>query len=485
MKRFKQIVKRTLQILSLILIDILAYYASMFLAIFARNKIAPLILPHIPTFQFTFVQTAQMLWIPAIFIFFNLIQNLYQTRFPFWEETRNLIKSLTVSFFFVFVAIYISALYGSVLRLFLVSLWVLSLFIFPFFRYWGKKLLYNIGIWRENALIIGSGKNAEMTIHGIMKEKHLGYHIVGMIDDDYDKIGTMKEIDGKEYKIYGDIEHFDKFVQVLGIETIFIADPKTDIMIRDLINRVYRYVRRMIIIPDITGVSIFNSELHFLFMEKLFMIKVHNNLNSKTNLTAKRFFDFFTCLIGFIIISPIFLLIALLIKLTSRGPVLFSHKRVGRDGKEFGALKFRTMYQDAEERLHEILENDPEAREQWETSFKLKNDPRITPIGKFLRKTSLDELPQIFNILKGEMSLVGPRPVIQKEIDKYYGDYSDYYYSVTPGLTGLWQVSGRSDTDYDFRVQTDVWYIQNWSLWLDIIILLRTIMVVLKAKGAY
>ena len=120
-----------------------------------------------------------------------------------------------------------------------------------------------------------------------------------------------------------------------------------------------------------------------------------------------------------------------------------------------------------------------------ETSYKMKNDPRITWIGKFLRRSSMDELPQIFNILKGEMSLVGPRPVKMEEIEKYYGTYADYYYSVTPGLTGLWQVSGRSDTDYNFRVQTDVWYIQNWNLWLDIMILLRTPLVVIKGKGAY
>ncbi|MCX7820989.1 MAG: sugar transferase, partial [Brevinematales bacterium] len=124
-------------------------------------------------------------------------------------------------------------------------------------------------------------------------------------------------------------------------------------------------------------------------------------------------------------------------------------------------------------------------KKEWEKNFKLKNDPRVTFIGKIMRKTSIDELPQIINVIKGDMSLVGPRPVIKEEIDNYYKEFKQYYYSVLPGITGLWQVSGRSDTDYDFRVQTDVWYVQNWSLWLDIMILIRTVGVVLKREGAY
>ena len=143
------------------------------------------------------------------------------------------------------------------------------------------------------------------------------------------------------------------------------------------------------------------------------------------------------------------------------------------------------MYEDAKERLEKLLKEDEQAKREWETNFKLKNDPRVTRIGKFLRKTSLDELPQIFNVLKGDMSLVGPRPVIREEIEKYYGDFAQYYYMVKPGITGLWQVSGRSDTDYDKRVRLDTWYVLNWSLWLDLVILIKTVEAVLKGKGAY
>ena len=165
--------------------------------------------------------------------------------------------------------------------------------------------------------------------------------------------------------------------------------------------------------------------------------------------------------------------------------MFFVHNRIGKNGKIIPTLKFRSMYSDAKERLEKLLKENEEIREEWEKDFKLKDDPRVTKIGAILRKTSLDELPQIFNVLKGEMNFVGPRPVLQEELDKYYKDDAEYYFMVKPGITGLWQVSGRSNTNYDFRVATDKWYVTNWSLWLDIVILLKTVKVVLFREGAY
>ena len=178
--------------------------------------------------------------------------------------------------------------------------------------------------------------------------------------------------------------------------------------------------------------------------------------------------------------------IALIIKLTDRGNIFFKHERVGYKGKPFKVLKFRTMYPDAEKRLKKILEKDPKAKEEWEKTFKLKNDPRVTPIGKFLRKYSLDELPQFFNVLKGDMSIVGPRPVVREELQRYYKDKADIYKSVKPGVTGYWQVEGRSDVeDYAKRVNMDVWYVYNQSFWLDLKIIFKTIWVMLTGRGAY
>ncbi|ADU96643.1 Undecaprenyl-phosphate galactose phosphotransferase [Thermovibrio ammonificans HB-1] len=207
---------------------------------------------------------------------------------------------------------------------------------------------------------------------------------------------------------------------------------------------------------------------------------------SKCSSFQKRVFDVIFSSFVILLLSPIYLTIAVIIKFVDRGPVFFKHRRVGCEGKEFEVIKFRSMYPDAEERLKKLLEKDAKAREEWKKKFKLKNDPRITPIGKFLRKTSLDELPQFFNVLKGDMSVVGPRPVVKEELEKFYKDKAKYYLSVKPGITGYWQVEGRSDIeDYEKRVEMDVWYVKNQSLWLDIKIILKTIWVMLTGKGAY
>ncbi len=209
------------------------------------------------------------------------------------------------------------------------------------------------------------------------------------------------------------------------------------------------------------------------------------DLKPLVNEKTKRIFDIVVAILLIPFLLPIIGFIALLIKLDSRGPIFFAHTRVGKDGKPIKVYKFRTMCVDAEEKLKELLRKDPEARKEWETYFKLKNDPRVTRVGRFLRKTSLDELPQIFNVIKGDMSFVGPRPVVKEEIEKYYKDLAVFYYKVKPGITGLWQVSGRNDTDYNLRVRLDIQYVLNWSFWLDLLIMLKTIKVVLKREGAY
>ncbi|MBS7812716.1 sugar transferase [Roseococcus sp. XZZS9] len=182
-------------------------------------------------------------------------------------------------------------------------------------------------------------------------------------------------------------------------------------------------------------------------------------------------------------LAPIMLTIALLIR-ADGGPALYGHRRIGRNGRDFPCLKFRSMVIDSQARLEALLARDPEARAEWEATHKLKNDPRVTRIGRFLRATSLDELPQLINVLIGQMSLVGPRPVLQSELDRFYGAAAAHYMSVRPGLTGLWQVSGRSDTSYAQRVALDVAYVSRPSLWQDVVILLRTPMAVLSRRGA-
>lgn len=199
---------------------------------------------------------------------------------------------------------------------------------------------------------------------------------------------------------------------------------------------------------------------------------------------AKRALDIIGAGVGLLLLAPFFLIVALMVR-ADGGPAFFAHQRVGRGGKLFGCLKFRSMVIDSQARLETLLANDPAARAEWEATRKLKNDPRITRIGGFLRSTSLDELPQLINVLRGEMSLVGPRPVQEAEIDRYYGASAAHYMAVRPGITGLWQVSGRSETSYESRVALDVSYVSRPSLLADISILLRTPVAVLSRRGAH
>lgn len=209
---------------------------------------------------------------------------------------------------------------------------------------------------------------------------------------------------------------------------------------------------------------------------------MHQNIK---HIPLKRIFDlFFSCGVIFFF-SPLFIVIAILIKCTSKGKVLYRHERVGRGGKKFYCIKFRTMYKDADKKLEEILKNDPAINSEWQQTQKLKNDPRITPIGRFLRKTSLDELPQFWNVVKGDLSVVGPRPVVQEEITKFFGKKAEKILSVRPGITGMWQVSGRNDVSYKKRIKLDEIYIDHRTMLLDIKLIAKTIPLVIFSKGAY
>ena len=220
-----------------------------------------------------------------------------------------------------------------------------------------------------------------------------------------------------------------------------------------------------------------------LFVDHTPVLKVRDLLIIGVGARVKRLMDVLLAGLGVVILSPLLLVLALLVKLTSRGPVLFGHRRLGEGGRPIRVYKFRSMVVDAEARLQEMLATDPVLRAEYEATYKLRDDPRVTPLGRWLRRTSLDELPQLFNVLHGDLSLVGPRPIVADEIAKY-GTASAAILRVSPGVTGLWQVSGRSDLDYAERVRLDMDYITHWSLWLDLRILAATVPAVLRRRGA-
>jgi exopolysaccharide production protein ExoY len=199
---------------------------------------------------------------------------------------------------------------------------------------------------------------------------------------------------------------------------------------------------------------------------------------------AKRLFDVVFCSLILLLTLPLFLIVAVILKVTDPGPVIYKQVRVGFWGRRFTCFKFRTMVVDSENVLRALLDDDPGARAEWEQNQKLIKDPRVTPVGQFLRESSLDELPQLINVLRGEMSLIGPRPIVPSEIARY-GDRLSSYASARPGLTGAWQISGRSDCGYDKRVELDANYVSNWRFSTDLLILLRTLGAVIDRKGSY
>lgn len=224
----------------------------------------------------------------------------------------------------------------------------------------------------------------------------------------------------------------------------------------------------------------FESQEAILSRDIITVPKIVKKASKINYISIKRAIDVIISLIGLILLLPIFLLLAIIIKIDSKGPVFFSHTRYGKNGKKFKMYKFRTMYENAQDMIKDFT---PEQMKEWKENFKLKDDPRITKVGKFLRKTSLDELPQIVNIIKGDLSIIGPRPVIEEELEKY-GDNKDKFLSVTPGLTGYWQANGRSSTTYEQRMEMELYYIDHISPKLDVKIFFKTIESVIKKEGA-
>ena len=328
------------------------------------------------------------------------------------------------------------------------------------------------------AVIFGSGTTGRLMVDRMLKSTRVGYEPALILDDDPSSGDFYQGIPIIHNTLLG-----PELVKRFNIKMAIVAMPNLEKEeVAKLINSSVSAFRYNVLIPDFFSLN--NIWMTVRDFGGILGFATSHKLKMPWNLSVKRFQDLFIVSLGGLFLLPILLFIALIVKLTSKGPVLYGHKRVGINGKHFKAYKFRSMVIDAEERLSSVLDSDPKLREEWEASHKLKDDPRITKIGKLLRRTSFDEFPQLLNILKGEMSLVGPRPVTDPEIEKY-GEHAHRVLTVTPGLTGLWQVSGRSDTDYAERVSYDLYYIQSWSVWLDLWILYRTPSAIFKGKGAY
>jgi Undecaprenyl-phosphate galactose phosphotransferase WbaP len=353
-----------------------------------------------------------------------------------------------------------------------------SLFILLFCRSNMRLLLQKTKLGGIPAVIYGNGNTSHTLVDRMITKQRAGYIPVLILDDDENGPGDYHGIPVVHNTGLG-----PEIVKRYNIKMAIVAMPETSQKkIARLLNTSVSAFRYSVIIPDFFHVTdIWVSVRDF---DGILGLATSHKLTMFWNLGIKRFMDLSLTILGGIIVLPVLLVIALLVKLSSPGPVLYGHTRLGMNGRRFKAYKFRSMVVDADERLYRLLDSDPEKRREWDANHKLKEDPRITAIGRLLRRTSLDEFPQLINILRGEMSLVGPRPIVDDEVKKYGEDFNRIF-SVKPGLTGLWQVSGRSDTDYGERVFYDTYYLQSWSVWLDLWIFYKTFGVVLKGKGAY
>ncbi len=359
-----------------------------------------------------------------------------------------------------------------------VAAWMLSVLLVIGLRAISRWLFARKCWWGYPTMILGAGKTGSMVIRTLKRRPGIGLKPVLVLDDDPQKHGSLHGV-----PVVGGVELAPALARTRKVPYAIVAMPGVP---RDrLLSLLERYgssFAHLLVIPDLFEFSSLWVEAKD--MGGVLGLEIRQRLLLPGPRLAKFSIDLAATLIGGLFVLPVIGLIALLIKLDSPGPIFYSQIRIGQGGQHFKAWKFRTMVRNADKALKDYLEAHPELQEDWLKDQKLRRDPRVTRIGRFLRRTSLDELPQLWNILRGEMSLVGPRPIIDEEIPRY-GDKFQLYTKVIPGLTGLWQVSGRNNITYEERVSLDAYYVRNWSVWLDVYILLRTVWVVLTGEGAY
>jgi undecaprenyl-phosphate galactose phosphotransferase len=331
-----------------------------------------------------------------------------------------------------------------------------------------RSALDQAGLWRLPVVVVGSGAWARRAAAVIRTDIALGYEIAG-----------VAEIPGRLDRVVGDV--WTRLMRRHDAQLLVLAYSDDCRLPATLVASLVRERVPFSIMTEPNGLPVVGAETARLGGDD-FIISYRNNLRRPVARALKAAFDVAAAMAALVVLAPVFGLIAFAVR-SDGGPALFAHKRIGARGQVFGCLKFRSMVVDSEAALLRHLAENPEAAEEWARTHKLRCDPRITGIGRFLRKTSLDELPQLLNVLRLDMSLVGPRPIVSLEIGKYAEDIA-YYYEARPGITGLWQVSGRSDTSYAHRVQLDSWYVKNWTMWLDFTILARTLPAVVSGRGA-
>ena len=384
----------------------------------------------------------------VIMIFLFFYQGIYSRRYDFWHESRILVKSCFLGLLLSLALLALIKVNYEFSRASFILSFALMAVVLPLLKFIVKRRLFKFGLWQKRAKILGEGEEFESAVLG---STYLGY--VRALGRDYD--------------------------------VLFIGGSRLEASaLNELIESNIRENKEILFTPVLRSYDFTQADIYSVFASRTSLFAIRNSLKSPLNLALKRGLDLALIFLALPLLVPIFGVIALMMKLKEpTGRIFFSHQRMGFGGKPFGCLKFRSMEENGDEILAQYLKQNPQEVEYFEKYHKYEHDPRITKLGDFLRKSSLDELPQLINVLKGEMSIVGPRPCAQYE-RKDMGEYADLILAVKPGITGLWQVSGRSDVDFATRAGMDTWYMKNWSIWNDIVIIIKTFKVVLVREGA-
>ena len=433
--------KKKLSLFVLFLFDIFAIFVSILLATILKNLI------YGNEILYETTKYVNFFFIYVVFIVLLVLQGVYTRRYDFWIESKIIVKSsfLGLLLSLAFLAL-IKINYDYSRAVCILTFAILLLFL-PFVKLFVKNTLFKFGIWRKRAKIIGETNEFELEI---FTNHYLGY----------------VRAKGQNY------------------ESLFIASGNmNNEELNEIIEQNIKDNKEILFTPMLNSYDFSKAYIYNIFNSRTNLFAIQNALQNKFNIALKRSLDIFLILFALPLLAIVFIIVALIMKFQEPNEkIFFSQPRLGLNGRHFRCYKFRSMCMN-QDFMSEWLKENPDEEKYYKVFKKYKNDPRITKIGKILRKTSLDELPQILNVLKGEMSMVGPRPYLPSELPDLE-KYIDIILSVKPGITGIWQVSGRSDVDFETRAKMDTWYMKNWSIWSDIVIIIKTFKVVLVRKGA-
>jgi Undecaprenyl-phosphate galactose phosphotransferase WbaP len=363
-------------------------------------------------------------------------------------------------------------------RILLAFAFLVLLFLTPFVQHFVRLGMKKAELWGKSVIVLSYKETGARFQELLKQEWGMGYDPIALLDRHLVAAGESYRAVSCEETL-ADAANLGR---ERGVDTIIFAMPYTrrEQLVR-IVSVASESFRNVLIVPNLNGIT--NSAVAPRDFAGTLALEIKHNLLDPWSQRLKHALDLVGTAIGGVLVSPLVFAIAVLIKLDSPGPAFYGHRRLGAAGKHFLCWKFRTMHIDAERLLEKHLQGNPFLRVEWEQNQKLRDDPRVTRVGHFLRQTSLDELPQLWNVLCGEMSLTGPRPIVDAEVPKY-GKVYELYKRIKPGMSGFWQVSGRSDTSYAERVEMDLYYVRNWSVWLDLIILARTVKMVALGRGA-